>query len=80
LLEQSGVCEVGWLSDLLCGFGECRALGAAKSALGDRRGALQVLNAANRLQPNDMWTLRLVSSLLPLEAISLFGEMIVLVV
>jgi len=44
-----------------CCVRKCRALGAAKSSLGDRRGALQVLNAANRLQPNDMWTLRLVA-------------------
>lgn len=47
-----------WLFDSM----KFRALGAAKSALGDRRGALQCLNTANRLQPNDVWTLRYIIS------------------
>jgi len=35
-----------------------RALGAAKSALGDHQGALQSLNSADVLHPHDNWTLR----------------------
>jgi hypothetical protein len=35
-----------------------RALGAAKSALGDHQGALESLNNADVLHPHDNWTLR----------------------